>query len=67
MTRVETTTGVNVFLDPERLKNMLGALAVRITATGDIEAFLVTEDGPGWVDLTDCQFHSIPAADVVVH
>lgn len=64
MTRVETNTGVNVFLDPERLKNMLGALAVRVTATGDVEAFLITEEGAGWVALEDCQLSSESAAAV---
>lgn len=63
----ETTSGGTVVMDPSYILSLLNALALRVTQSGDIEAFLVTEDGPGWVDLTDCQFHSIPAADVVVH
>lgn len=60
----ETTSGGTVIADPARLLNMLGALALRVTQGGDIEAFLVTEDGPGWVGLDDCQFQLETGASV---
>lgn len=50
---IETSSGVTVLFKPEQLISRMGAYALRVTQNGDIEAFLVTEEGGGWVSIEE--------------
>lgn len=48
-----TNGGMTVLFSPEQLLKSFGALAVRITTTGDVELLIMTEDGLAWQDITE--------------
>lgn len=50
---VETSSGVTVMFNADQLINRMGAFAIRVTQNGDIEAFLVTEEGGIWTSIEE--------------
>jgi hypothetical protein len=57
---VETSSGVTVMFNADQLINRMGAFALRVTQNGDIEAFLVTEEGGGWVSIEEFDWTVFP-------
>ena len=51
--KVNTTSGVTVYFDPETFMAAYGAHAVRVTIDGDIQVLIITTDGYDWLPLDE--------------
>lgn len=59
---VETNSGVTVLFNADQLINRTGAFAIRVTQNGDIEMFLVTEEGGVWTQLDEYDWTTLHTA-----